>query len=64
MRTDCLDLQKIEYPELRKLNGKLGTLYVRNVWISRRIDYPELCGCNGIFCTWYVWNVLICKKIE
>ena len=26
--TECLDLQKTEYPELRKFNGKLFTLYM------------------------------------
>ena len=29
---------KIEYPELLKFNKKLCTLYVRNVWISRKIE--------------------------
>ena len=31
--TQCLDLQKkLIFPELRKFNGKLCTLYVRNIW--------------------------------
>ena len=49
--------RKIEYLELRKLNGKLRPLYVRNIWIYRKI---ELCGhvectklrkSNGKLCT-------------
>ena len=28
---------KIEYPEQRIFNGKLCTLYIWNVWISRKI---------------------------
>ena len=35
---DCLDLQKIEYLELRESNRKLCTLDVRIVWICRKLN--------------------------
>ena len=47
---DCLDLQKIEYPVLRKFNWKLFPLCVRNFWICRKIENPELYKSNGKLC--------------
>ena len=38
----CLDLQKIDYPELCKCTRKLCTLYVRDDLICREIEYQEL----------------------
>ena len=44
---DCLDLQKIEYLELRKFNWKLLPLCVRNAKIRRKSENPELCKFYG-----------------
>ena len=49
---------------MHKLNGKLCTLFVRNVWFWRKIDCLELRKFNGKLCTLYVRNVWICRKIE
>ena len=46
---DCVDLQKIEYPELHKFYGKLGTSYVQILWIYRKIEYPYLRKSDGKF---------------
>ena len=34
--------KKIKYLELLIFNGKLWTLYVQSVCISRKIEYPEM----------------------
>ena len=49
--------RKIEYPELRKLNWKLCTLYARNIWISRKIEYPLLHIFIGKLCTLYMYGM-------
>ena len=49
--------QKIQYPELRKFNGKLCTLFVQNVWISKKIEYPEMRIFNGKLCTIYMYSM-------
>ena len=56
--------RNIEYPKLRKFNGKLYTLYVRNIWICKKFDYPEQRKFNGKLCTFYVRNVWICRKLN
>ena len=33
--------RKNKYPELRKFNKKLWTLYVRILWVWRKFEYPE-----------------------
>ena len=48
--TDYVDLQKIIYPELRKINGKLCKLYLWIVWICRKIKYPKLRKFNKKLC--------------
>ena len=64
IRSYCLDLQKIEYPDLRKFNRKLFPLYVRNVWICRKIENPELRKFNRNFGTLQVQIVWICIKLN
>ena len=54
--------RKIEYPELRKFNGKLCILDVWIVWIWRKIEYPELRKFNAKFCALYVRIVWICRR--
>ena len=49
--------REIEYPKLRKLNGKLCTLYARNIWISRKIEYPLPLIFNGKLCTLYMYGM-------
>ena len=49
--------QKIQYPDLRKFNGKLCTLFVQNVWISKKIEYPEMRIFNGKLCTIYMYSM-------
>ena len=55
----------MEYPELLKLNWKLCTIYIRNVWIFRKIEYLELRIVNGKLCTLYMYRMFrLEKKIE
>ena len=54
---ECLDLQKIEYPGLRKFNEEIVyIIYVQKVWICRKIEYPELRKFNGKLYTLYMYG--------
>ena len=47
---------------MRKFNGKLCTLNVRNVRICREIEYPELRKLNEKLCTLYMHGMSIFAK--
>ena len=49
--------KKFEYPDLRKFNGKLCTLYIRNVLIMTKIECPELHIFNEEFGTLYIYGM-------
>ena len=62
--TECSNLQKNWISELGKINGKLCTIYVKNVWISKENYYPEQRKTNKKLFTLYVRNIRIFRKIE
>ena len=47
----------MEYPELLKLNWKLCTIYIRNVWIFRKIEYLELRIVNEKSCKLFMYEM-------